>query len=99
MVAGGIASAAHIADHLALHYLLALRHTDCGTVCIQRVKGAVVADLDVVPIAAAPRVGAVGDGHGAPCRGQYGRTVRRGDVRAAVVAHFPGKRVAAVPKP
>ena len=89
---------AHIADGLPLLHLLAECDIDAGTIGVQRIKRSVMLYLDIVPIASAPRVGRVCNCHrAARCR-KNRRTIRRGDIRAAVVGYFARKRVGVVSK-
>ena len=98
MVTRTVPRTAHIADDLPLLHLLAGRNTDAGTVGVQRVKRSIMLYLYVIPIASAPRVGRVCDCHrAARCR-KNRRTIRRGNIRAAVVGYFARKRVSAVSK-
>ena len=98
MVARAVPRTAHIADDLPLLHLLAGCDTDAGAVGIQRVKRSIMLYLYVIPIASAPRVGRVCNCHrAARCR-KNRRTIRRGNIRPAVVGYFARKRVGAVSK-
>ena len=99
MVAGGISSGAHIADHFALFHFLPHGHADGGTVCIQGFVGIVMSYLDVVSIPAAPRVDGVGNGDGSIRCGKDRRAARCADIGSVVVSDFPGEGILTVPKP
>ena len=75
MIPGGTPGAAHIADDLPGLHLLAGGDADGGTVGVQGLRPAAVVQLDVVAIAAAPAVHAVGDHHRTVCGGEDGRAV------------------------
>ena len=75
MVAGGAPGAAHIADDLPGLHLLAGGDADGGAVGIQGLQPAAVVQLDVVAVAAAPAIHAVGDHHRTVCGGKNGRAV------------------------
>ena len=60
---------------------------------IERFLPVSVIQLHVIPIAAAPGVGAVGNGDDAVRGGQNGRPARRSDVRPAMVGGFSGEGV------
>lgn len=98
MIARRVTGAPHVANHLALLHLLAGGHANAGAVGIKRVVGAVVGDLDIVAVAAAPRISGVGHSHGAACRCQDRCTIGRGDIGAAMVGNFTCEWVAAVAK-
>ena len=88
-----VTCAAHIADHLALLYLLACSDGDGGTMGIQRFHSTAVVYLNVVAIAAAPRVGSIGNCHCSARRRKDRRALRGCNVRAVVMGQFPRKRV------
>lgn len=86
----------HIGNNLAGLHLLASRNTDSGTMCIQGRESAAVVDFDIVPIASAPTVRSVGNGHGT-IRGSQNRcALRNSDVGNAMVADLTCNRVCAV---
>ena len=98
MIPRAVPRTAHIADDLPLLHLLAGRDTDAGAMGVQRVKRSIMLYLYVISIASAPRVGRVCNCHrAARCR-KNRRTIRRGNIRPAVVGYFARKRVGAVSK-
>lgn len=86
----------HIGYNLPCLYLLTHCDTDSGTMRIQRSQSTAMVDFDVIAIASTPTVEGVGDGHGAVGSGQDRGTLGHGDVGAAVVAGFAGKRVGSI---
>lgn len=59
VIAGGASCSAHISDNLALSYLLSFCYTNGGTVGVESLKGISMFYLDVIAVAATPRVGSV----------------------------------------
>lgn len=98
MLASGIPCTAHVSNHLALLYLLARCDGDGQTVCIQCFHPAAVVQLDMIPVAAAPRVSSVGNSHSTVCRREDGRALWGRDVCSAVIAHLSCERVLPVTK-
>ena len=82
-----------IADNLPRLYLLTGRHADGRTVGVQRFQSAAVVDLDVVTVAAAPTVKAVGNSDHAICGGEDWRTLGAGNVGAGVGTDLAGDGV------
>lgn len=86
----------HIAYDLPGLYLLTGGNADGRAVGVQRFQPAAVVDLDIVTVAAAPTVKAVGNGDGSICGGEDRRTLGAGDVGAGVGADFAGDGVYAM---
>ena len=85
-----------ISDNLSGLYLLTGGDADGRTVGVQRFQPTAMVDLDVVAVAAAPVVKAVGNGDGAICGGKDRRTLGAGNVGAGVGADFAGDGVYAM---
>ena len=75
MVARNPPSVSDIAYDLPGLHLLARRDADGLTMGVQGLQAVAVVELDVVAIAAAPAVHAVGDHHRTVCGGEDGRAV------------------------
>ena len=86
----------HIADDLLGLHLLTGGDADGRTVGVQRFQPAAVVDLDVIAVAAAPVVKAVGNSDHAICGGEDRRTLGAGNVGAGVRTDLAGDGVNAV---
>lgn len=93
-----ISRTAYKTDHLALLYPLTWSHTDSRTVRIKSLQPISVINLDVVAVATAPGVDAIGDGHCSIGRRQNGCSRWGCNVCAIVVFYLPGERVFSVAK-
>lgn len=87
-----------IANDLPGLHLLTGSYTDGRTVCIQSFQPSAVIDLDVIAVAAAPAVKAIGNSDHAICGGENRRTLGTGNVGAGVGAYLAGDGVHAVTK-
>ena len=85
-----------ISDNLSRLHLLTGGDADGRTVGVQCFQPAAVVDLNVVTVAAAPVVKAVGNGDGAICGGKDWRPLGTGNVGAGVGADFAGDGVYAM---
>ena len=85
-----------VADDLPGLYLLAGGDADAGTMCVQCFQPAAVVDLDVVAVAAAPTVEAVGNGDSSVSGGENRCTLGTGNVSAGVGTDLAGDGVHAV---
>ena len=85
-----------ISDNLSGLHLLTSGDADGRTVGVQRFQPAAVVDLNVVTVAAAPTVKAVGSCDGTVCRSKNRRTLGTGNVGAGVGADLAGDGVYAV---
>ena len=86
----------NIANDLPGLHLLAGGDADGRTVGVQCFQPAAVVDLDVIAVAAAPAVKAVGNGDGAVCGGENGCALGAGNVGAGVGADLAGDGVYAM---
>ena len=93
VVPRGAAGVADVGDHLPGLHLLALGDADLTAMGIERLQAAAVVDLDVVPVAAAPAVKAIGNSDHAICGGENRRTLGTGNVGAGVGADLAGDGV------
>ena len=84
------AGVADIADDLPRLHLLAGGDADGRAMSVQRFQPAAVVDLDVIAVAAAPVVKAVGNGDGAICGGKDWRPLGTGNVGAGVGTDLAG---------
>ena len=96
MAACNASGMANVTDDLLGLHLLTGGDADGRAVGIQRFQPAAVVDLDVVAVAAAPTVKAVGNGDDAVCGGEDRRTLGAGNVGAGVGADFAGDGVYAM---
>lgn len=76
----------HICNDLPRFHLLSHCNADTAAMGIQGRESAAVVDLYIVPIAAAPAVSGVGNGHGAVCGSQNRCSLRNYDISPAVIA-------------
>ena len=86
----------NIADNLSGLYLLTGGDAEGRTVGVQSFQSAAVVDLDIVTVAAAPAVKAVGNGDSSICGGKDGCALGASNVGAGVGADFAGDGVYAV---
>ena len=86
----------YVANDLPGLHLLACGDADGLAVGVEGLQAAAVVELDVVAIAAAPTVHAVGDYDGTIGGGQDGRACGGSNVGAAVVADLAGDGIGAV---
>ena len=93
VVACGVSRAAHESDHLALLNLLSRCDADGRAMSVKCFKTIPMVNFDMVAVAPAPGVDAVGDGHGTGGSCQNRRSRRSGDVGSVMVIDLAGERV------
>ena len=93
MAACNASGVANVTDDLPGLHLLTGGNADGRAVGVQRFQPAAVVDLDVVALAAAPNVKAVGNSDHAICGGEDRRTLGAGNVGAGVGTDLAGDGV------
>ena len=89
---------ADVTDDLPGLYLLAGGDANAGAMGVQRFQPAAVVDLDVIAVAAAPAVKAVGNSNRTICSGKDRRTLGAGNVGAGVGTDLTSDGVHAIAK-